>query len=400
LLFDLSDKKKIIVEYNKMVQIVEDSFGTTKQPLSLETENVKRFTFTNRNGVIIQVITYGATITSIKIPDRNGKFEDIALGFDNMNGYLNSNNPYFGATIGRVCNRIGKGKFTLNGKAYSLATNNGENHLHGGNIGFDKFNWSAIINDNKVIMSHVNEDGFEGYPGTVLATVTFELTEENDFNVSFVATASKPTPINLTNHSYFNLAGHGAGHQELYNHFVVLNADKYTVTDAQSIPTGEIRYVSGTPFDLRSRKNLGDAMVSLPGCGFDDNYCVSKGTEQNLTFVAGVSHEKSGRTMEIYSDQPGVQFYTGNYIPDPDNIIYPKGKKSSPTAPNGGQPISGKGGVLYRKHGGFALETQKYPDSINHKNFQNVILIPGDVYRHEVVYRFGVEPIIEIVRQK
>jgi len=383
-----------------MVQIIEDEFGRTKQPSTSATEIVRRFTFSNGNGVTIQVITYGATITTVKIPDRNGTFEDIALGFDDMNGYLSSTNPYFGATIGRVCNRIGKGEFTLNGKQYHLATNNGANHLHGGFIGFDKFNWSAIINGDKVVMTHVNEDNFEGYPGTVLTSVTFQLTETNEFNVSFAATTSKPTPINLTNHSYFNLAGHGAGARELYNHFIALNADKYTVTDAGSIPTGEIRYVAGTPFDLRTRQNLGLAMVKLPGVGFDDNYVVNKGTEQQLTFVVGVSHEKSGRTLEIYSDQPGVQFYTGNYIPDPDNTIYPPNRKPDAKAPNDAQPIKGKGGALYKKYGGFALETQIYPDAINQAKFPNVVVLPGEVYRHELVYRFGVEPIIEFVPKK
>jgi len=382
------------------VQIVEDEFGRTKQPSSTETQVVRRFTFTNRNGVSVQIITYGATITSVKTPDRNGVFEDVALGFDDMNGYLTSTNPYFGATIGRVCNRIGQAKFTLNGKEYHLAKNNGENTLHGGFIGFDKFNWSAFINGDKVVMSHVSDDGFEGYDGTVLASVTFQLTESDELKVSFTAVTSKPTPINLTNHSYFNLAGHGAGYQALYKHSVVLNADKNTVTVDQTIPTGELRHVSGTPFDLRTRQNLGTAMAKLAEVGFDDNYCVVKGTDQQLSFVAGVSHDESGRTLEIYSDQPGVQFYTSNYMPDPENNIYPSGKKPAPKAPNNGQPLNGKNGAKYRKHGAFALETQKYPDSVNHANFPSVIVNPGDVYRHEVIYRFGVEPIIEIVRQK
>jgi len=382
-----------------MVQIIEDEFGRTKQLSSSDTEIVKRFTFSNRNGLTAQVITYGATITSIKTPDRSGEFKDVALGFDNMNGYLTSTNPYFGATIGRVCNRIGQAKFSLNGKEYQLAKNNGDASLHGGFIGFDKFNWSAFINGTKVIMTHVSDDGFEGYPGTVLASVTFELTEDNEFKVSFAATTSKPTPINLTNHSYFNLAGHGAGHRELYNHFVVLNADKYTVTDAASIPTGELRNVSGTPFDLRVRQNLGSALVNLPEIGFDDNYCVAKGTDQQLAFVAGLSHEPTGRTLEIYSDQVGVQLYTANFMPDPENNIYPEGKTPAPTAPNKGQLLNGKNGAKYGKHAGFALETQKYPDSVNHDNFPSVILNPGDVYKHELVYRFGFEPIIEIVRQ-
>jgi len=374
-----------------MVKITEDEFGVTKLPSSTEPEIVKRFTFTNGNGLTAQVITYGATITSLKIPDRNGNFEDIALGFDGMNGYLAANNPYFGATIGRVCNRTGQGKFTLNGKAYQLGVNRPPNHLHGGTIGFDKFNWTAIINGNKVVLSHVNNDGFEGYPGTVLATVTYELTEDNEFRVSFTATTSKPTPINLTNHSYYNLAGHGAGYQELYNHFVALNADSYTVTDAQSVSTGEIQAVAGTPYDLRIRQNLGTALVNLPKSGFDNNYCITKGTNQQLTFVARVVHEKSGRSMEIYSDQPGVQFYTSNFMPDPENNIYPKGKVQDATSLNANEPIHGKGGVLYRKHAGFALETQKYPDSINHTNFPNVVVLPGEVYRHDLFYRFGVE---------
>jgi len=374
-----------------MVKITQDEFGVTKIPSSSEPEIVTRFTFTNQNGVIAQVITYGAAITSIKIPDRNGRFEDIALGFDGMNGYLAANNPYFGATIGRVCNRTGQGKFTLDGKEYHLGQNRPPNHLHGGNIGFDKFNWSAIINGNKVVMSHVNNDGFEGYPGTVLTFVTYELTENDEFKVSLAATTSKPTPINLTNHSYYNLAGHGGGYEELYNHSVTLNADQLTVTDAQGVSTGEISSVAGTPFDLRVRQNLGSAIANLPKSGFDNNYCVTKGSDQQLTFVARVVHEKSGRTMEIYSDQPGVQFYTSNFMPDADNNIYPKGKTHDATPLNAGQPINGKGGVQYRKHAGFALETQKYPDSVNHANFPSVIVRPGDFYRHEFVYKFGIE---------
>ncbi|XP_037035790.1 galactose mutarotase-like [Bradysia coprophila] len=374
-----------------MVKITEDEFGVTKLPSSTVPEIVKRFTFANANGVTAQVITYGAAITSIKIPDRNGIVEDIALGFDGMNGYLSANNPYFGATIGRVCNRTREGKFTLHGKEYNLAQNRPPNHLHGGNIGFDKFNWSAVVNGDRVVMTLVNDDGFEGYPGTVLTSVTYELTDSDEFKVSFTATTSKPTPINLTNHSYYNLAGHGAGYEELYNHSIALNADKYTVTDDTAVSTGEIHSVAGTPFDLRIRQNLGAALVNLPKLGFDNNYCVTQGTEQQLTFVARLVHEKTGRSMEVYSDQPGVQFYTSNFMPDPENNIYPKGKTAEPKAVNVNQPIAGKGGAQYQKHAGFALETQKYPDSVNHANFPSIIVLPGDVYRHNFVYKFGVE---------
>lgn len=208
-------------------------------------------------------------------------------------GYRSKTNPYFGAAIGRVCNRVGNGKFDLNGQHYEVDKNfNGVHQLHGGTIGFDKFNWQAYQSESKVVMSHVNPDGFQGYPGTVLVQVTYELFPDNTFSGKFTATVSKPTPINLTNHSYFNLAGHDKGHEEIYNHEITLNSDRYTMTDHDSIPTGEFQNVSGTDYDLRVARNLGHAIAKITKPGYDDNFCVTRGTDQALTFVARYEFHK------------------------------------------------------------------------------------------------------------
>jgi len=376
------------------VTIVEDTFGVTNQPITGAEETVKRFTFSNDNGLSVQVITLGATVTTISAPDKHGNIEDVVLGFDDVKGIQSDRNPYFGTTVGRVCNRINSGRFVINGKTYQVDKNwKNKHHLHGGNIGFNKFNWAAYREGNKILMTHVNPDNLGGYPGAVIAIVSFELTGDNDFNVLFTATSSAPTPINLTNHSYFNLAGHDKGHKEIYDHVITLNADKLTETDMDSIPTGKYVSLSDTGYDLRIAQPIGPSIARIAANGYDDNYCVTRGQEQTgLAFVAHVIHPKSGRILEVYSDQPGVQLYTSNFMPDPNNSIYPEGKAKDPNATSDAEPIFGKNGATYFKHGAFCLETQNFPDAVNHENFPNSILKPGERYSHSVQYKFLVAP--------
>ncbi|XP_063220439.1 galactose mutarotase-like [Bacillus rossius redtenbacheri] len=348
-------------------QVVQDAFG------SVDSRSVDRFTLRNKNGMEVQVISYGATITSIKAADKNGKIEDLVLGFDDIDGYLKSNNPYFGATIGRVANRINSGKFKIGDKSYQISLNKGNFTLHGGFKGFDKVIWDSYVNGNKVIFSYVSCDGEEGYPGAVLSQVTYELTDDNELKITMNASSTKPTPVNLCNHSYFNLGGHATGAQSIYDHLAMINADYYTVTDKESIPTGEIASVADTPFDLRKSTPL---KTGIPAAdkfagkgGYDHNLCINSDGKDGLQFVARVLHPNSGRQLEVYSNQPGVQFYTGNSISE----------------------ITGKGGNVYKKHAAFCLETQVYPDAVNHANFPNSILYPGDDYHHEVIYKFTVK---------
>ncbi|XP_062706812.1 galactose mutarotase-like [Aedes albopictus] len=383
------------------VTLTVDGFGTVKDPLTDEVQPVKRFTWTNESGMSVQVISYGAIITSIKVPGKNGAVDDVVLGFDNILGYRGANNPYFGATVGRVANRIGEGRFTIDGVVYEVTKNwEGRHQLHGGKIGFDKFNWTSHVEGTVVTLSHTNKDGHEGYPGTVLASVTYELKNDNRLMVKFRAVSNKPTPINLTNHSYFNLAGHNTGHEEVYRHIISLNADRITETDEDSIPTGKFLCVGGTPYDLRIPRELGPAMSRAPGEGYDNNFCITKGTEQGMTFIARVVHPHSGRTLEVYTDQPGVQLYTSNFMPDPNRNIRPRPINAGdyyelthlePVVPAMATdlPIRGKGGAKYFKHGAFCLETQNFPDAVNHANFPNSVLVPGETYEHEVVYKFG-----------
>uniref|UniRef100_A0A182PLE7 Aldose 1-epimerase n=1 Tax=Anopheles epiroticus TaxID=199890 RepID=A0A182PLE7_9DIPT len=384
------------------VTLTVDGFGTVKHPTTGATETVKRFTWQNGNGMSAQVISYGAIITVMKVPDRNGRIDDVVLGFDDIPGYQTANNPYFGATIGRIANRVGGGKFTLNEEEFQVTKNFANRHqLHGGKIGFDKYNWEAFVDGTVVTLTHTSPDGDEGYPGAVMVSVRYELKADNRFEAVFKAVSTKPTPINLTNHSYFNLAGHATGHEEIYRHVVSINADKITETDADSIPSGKFICVGGTPYDLRIARELGPAMAKTVGKGFDDNFCITKGTEQGRTFTARVVHPHSGRVLEVYTDQPGVQFYTSNFMPDPNKNINPKPVNApeyyevtrlEPVIPEGvaDPPIRGKGGAKYCKHGAFCLETQNFPDAINQPNFPSAVLNPGAQYVHEVVYKFDV----------
>ncbi|CAG9759752.1 unnamed protein product [Ceutorhynchus assimilis] len=352
------------------VWISEDDFGSY-QDASGQTRNVKRFTWGNVKKTTVQVINWGATITSIRIPDKDGNVEDIVTGFDTIEEYLGPKNRYYGATIGRVANRTAKGEMNVEGVNYKLAVNNGPNHLHGGIQGFDKVLWNYCVKGTKLILTYHSADMEEGYPGDLLATITFQLTADNEFQINYKAVVSKASPVNLTNHSYFNLGGHGSGSEGLFQHEITINADKYTEVDDTSIPTGSLPTVSGTIFDLRVPKLLGDVIPKFPGLGYDHNYCVTKPSSEGIVFVAKAHHKPSGRVMEVYSNQPGVQFYSGNFLPENDRS---QGK-----------------GATYKKHGAFCFETQKYPDAIHQANFPNIVLYPGEEYQHFTSFNFLVQ---------
>jgi aldose 1-epimerase len=331
---------------------------------------VEEYTLTNRNGVTMKVITLGGIVTELHVPDKDGKLADVCLGCSNLEEYLEGH-PFFGAIAGRVANRIAKGKFTLEGKEYTVATNNGPNHLHGGKVGFDKRVWKAEASDlgdrKAVVLKYTSKDGEEGYPGTVDVTVTYVLNDANEWQIEYKATTDKATPINLTQHAYFNLGGHDSG--TILDHSMKIEADYYTPTDETLIPTGKIDPVEGTPFDFRSPTPIGKNIKSIKATpqGYDLNY-VLRGEAGKLRPTAEVSEPKSGRVMKVSTTEPGVQFYSGNFL---------DGKQK------------GKGGVKYKQYAGFCLETQHYPDSINHKEFPSVVLEPGKTYTHTTVYAFG-----------
>ncbi len=345
----------------------KETMGILKEPFGNTTDgkNVEAFVFTNANGMKLKAINYGATIVSVEAPDRDGRLADVVLGFDDMVGFQSLENPYFGATCGRYANRIAKGKFTLDNVEYSMALNNGENALHGGRVGFDKKIWAAeIVGDNAVKMSLTSPDGEEGYPGTLKVEITYTLTDENELRIDYAAETDQRTVVNLTNHSYFNLAGGGT----ILGHLAQINADRYTVVDGDSIPTGELREVAGTEMDFRAPKAIG-AEIGRTAEGYDHNYCINQPSKGELTFAAKVVEPESGRTLECLTTEPGVQLYTGNFL---DNI-------------------KGKSGAVYNKQEGFCLETQHYPDSPNQPGFPSTELTPGETYAHTCVYRFGIK---------
>jgi aldose 1-epimerase len=332
---------------------------------------VDLYTLTNANGVTAKIMTYGGIITELHVPDRDGKFEDVVLGFDNLKQYL-AGHPFFGAIAGRVANRIAKGKFTLDGKEYSLFINNGPNSLHGGKVGFDKKVWKAEPTEKAdgvaLKMTYTSPDGEEGYPGTLCTTVTYTLTNANELRIDYTATTDKPTILNLTNHSYFNLAGPKSG--DILGHELWLNADKYTPADDTLIPTGKLESVKGTPLDFKKPTPIGARIGELknfPGGGYDHNFAINKGGEE-YTMTARVVEPKSGRMMEVFTTEPGVQLYTGNFLDG---------------------SLKGKGGVTYHKHQGFCLETQHFPDSIHHPEFPSTVLEPGRTYKQTTIYKFS-----------
>ena len=337
---------------------------------------IKLYTLENESGMVVKITNYGAIITSIVVPDRDGKLADVALGYNRVEDYINAvDKPYFGAVVGRYGNRIAKGTFTLNGETYTLATNNGENHLHGGVIGFDKVVWDAEpIEGNSwtgLEVSYLAKHMEEGYPGNLQVKVTYKLTNENELTVDYHATTDKATPVNLTQHTYFNLKGEGNG--TILDHKLMINADQFTPIDEGLIPIGELRGVTGTPFDFTEPKTIGrdigqDNQQLKFGLGYDHNYVLNKnGQKGELTLAAQVVESSSGRVLEIHTTEPGVQFYSGNFL---------DGR------------LTGKSGQPYVKHGGFCLETQHFPDSPNQPTFPSTILQPGEEYTSKTVYRF------------
>jgi aldose 1-epimerase len=345
-------------------------FGKTQ-----EGQPVERYTLKNAGGMEVDVITWGATVTRILVPDRAGKMADVALGFDTVDKYL-TRHPYFGSTIGRYGNRIGKGRFTLNGAEYKLATNNDENHLHGGVRGFDLRLWKARplkgATGQAVELTYVSADGEEGYPGKLTAVVTYTLTPKNGLRIDYKATTDKDTVVNLTNHSYFNLAGHGSG--DILGHQLMLDADRFTPVDKGLIPTGELKPVEGTPFDFRKATAIGariaaeDEQIRFGG-GYDHNWVLNGGMGK-MRRVARLVEPKSGRAMDVLTTEPGVQFYSGNFL----------------------DGVQGKAGAVYKKRAGLCLETQHYPDSPNKPAFPSTVLKPGQEYRTSTEYVFGTEP--------
>jgi len=343
------------------------SFGKTT-----DGTDVQLFTLSNASGAKATITNFGGTLTSLLVPDKSGKLGDVILGFDNVSGYqspeFRKSTPYFGALIGRYGNRIKGGKFTLDGKAYTLATNNGPNTLHGGKVGFDQKVWQAepgtSADGQTLKLTYLSKDGEEGYPGNLNVTVVYTLTNDNALRIAYTATADKATPLNLTNHAYFNL-NHGAG-KDILAHQVTLPADRYTVVDATLIPTGELRPVKGTPFDFTTPHAIGERIAQVPG-GYDHNWVLNGGAGPHA--AATVYEPVTGRTLEVTTDQPGIQFYTGNFL-------------------NG--TLKGKGGTVYGKHAGFCLETQHFPDSPNQPKFPSTILKPGETFHSVSTYKFGV----------
>ena len=346
--------------------VTKTSFGKTADGAPVDL-----YTLTNKNGMVAKITNYGAIVTELHVPDRNGNVADVALGFDNLDAYLGGH-PFFGAIVGRYGNRIAKGKFSIDGQEYTLATNNGANHLHGGKKGFDKVVWTATrAGKNAVRLNYVSKDGEEGYPGTLNSTVTYTLTDDNELKIDYEATTDKPTVVNLTNHSYFNLAGDNAG--SIHDHWMTINADHYTPVDEGSIPTGEIAPVKGTPFDFTSPHKIGERIEQTPGKpnGYDHNYVLNrKPGDKSMKLAARVKEETSGRVMEVWTTEPGVQFYTGNYL---------DGK------------LTGKQGKPYAMRHGFCLETQHYPDSPNQPSFPSTVLRPGQTYKTSTTYKFSAE---------
>jgi aldose 1-epimerase len=328
------------------------------------------YTLTNAKGVVAKIITYGAIMTELHVPDRNGKLGDIVLGFDNLDQYL-AGHPFFGSTIGRVANRIAKGKFTLDGKSYTVATNNGPNHLHGGLKGFDKVVWQAepvaTTKGASVKFTYLSRDGEEGYPGNLAVTVVYTLTDNNELRIDYTATTDQATPVNLTNHSYFNLAGAAAG--DILGHEVMLAANRYTPVDATLIPTGELAPVKGTVMDFTKPMPIGSRIKQLTNDpqGYDHNYVLNSGGKK-LALAARVYEPKTGRVLEIRTTEPGLQFYTGNFLDG---------------------TLKGKDGVVYKQHYAFCLEADHFPDSINQPSFPSAVLRPGQTFKQTTIHKFS-----------
>ncbi|MEX0332594.1 MAG: aldose epimerase family protein [Puniceicoccaceae bacterium] len=334
------------------------------------------YTLTNSNGLVLKVTDYGAIVTELHVPDRDGNLGDVVLGYEKLEDYL-IETPYFGCVVGRYGNRIGKGQFEIDGISYQLTINNNENHLHGGNQGFDKVLWqsepSSTEDSASVTFRYTSPDGEEGYPGNLSATVVYTLDDKNQFVITYEATSDQPTVVNLTHHSYFNL--HGQGRGTILDHELTLNADRYTPVDSGLIPTGELAPVEGTPMDFRMARPIGSRIESdfeqlLLGGGYDHNWVLNTDEEATLNFAARLYDPDSGREMEIWTEEPGIQFYSGNFLDG---------------------TLKGKGGAIYHFRYGLCLETQHFPDSPNQANFPSTRLNPGETYRTKTIHRFSTQ---------
>jgi aldose 1-epimerase len=352
-------------------RVMSQPFGKTKDGTPVEL-----YTLKNSGGIVAKVTNYGATLVELHVPDKDGKTVDVINGFDDVSGYESDANQYFGCTTGRVCNRIGGAQFELNGKTYKLEANDGENHLHGGGErALSKVVWEARPlrpregQPQAVRFSYTSPDSEEGYPGNLAIEVTYRLDDNNRLTIAYKATTDKATPVNLTNHAYFNLAGHGS--DTVLDHVLRINADKYTPTDEGLIPTGEIAEVEGTVLDFRRPTKIGrriEELTDTPALGYDHNYVLNDAPEGRQMRVAAMLRDPaSGRTLRISTTEPGVQFYSGNFL---------KGQK-------------GKGGKTYAHRSACCLETQHFPDSVNHENFPSIILEPGETFESRTVYAFS-----------
>ena len=359
----------------KAATATDSSVSRQRFGIAPDGKQVDVFTLVNAHGIRMRVLSYGGIIQTLEIPDRAGKLDDVVLGFDDMEGYVKSS-PYFGSVVGRYGNRIARGRFTLDGRTYSLAINNPPNHLHGGLKGFDKVVWDAQSfrsdSGSGLVLTHTSPDGDEGYPGTLRVRMTYTLTDRDELAIDYEATTDKATPVNLTNHTYWNLAGDGK--RDILGHVLALEADSLTPVDSTLITTGEIMPVAGTPFDFRTPTAIGarinDSHVQIRyGRGYDHNLVLTRAGRTGLSHAARVTEPTTGRTLDVYTTEPGVQFYSGNFLD--------------------GTAV-GKSGRVYRHRYGLALETQHYPDSPNKPNFPTVILRPGETYRTRTVFRFGV----------
>jgi aldose 1-epimerase len=351
-----------------MIELTHQLFGRTQDGTPVDL-----YTLRNTNGVEVKISNYGGIVVSIKAPDRKGQFGDVVLGYDNLEGYLKQN-PFFGCLVGRYANRIAKAKFTLDGKEYTLAANNGPNAIHGGIKGFDKVVWDAKVlatpEGPALELHYLSKDGEEGFPGNLSVTAVYLLTDDNSLKLECAATTDKTTVVNLTQHSYFNLAGKG----DVLKHEVMIAADKFTPVDSTLIPTGELRPVEGTPLDFRTATAIGARIAQEEeqlkfGHGYDHNWVINKPPGQ-LGLMARVSEPTTGRVLEVLSTEPGLQFYTGNFL-------------------NGS--ITGKGGWVYQARNGLCMEPGHFPDSPNHPEFPSVVLKPGEVYHNTIIYRFSVQ---------
>jgi aldose 1-epimerase len=350
-----------------LTRVAREAFGSLPDGTAIEI-----FTLTNAKGVEIRAMTYGAIIVSLRVPDRAGRLDDVVLGYQDAASYARNNAAFFGAIVGRYANRIANGRFQLNGMTYTLAKNNGPNHLHGGTKGFDKVVWKGEALEDGVTFTYLSRDGEEGYPGNLQVKVSYRLNDQHELTVEYEATTDKPTVVNLSQHSYFNLASQGT--RDILEHEIEIDADRYTPVDATLIPTGEIAPVEGTPFDFRKATaigaRIGEGHIQVKyGSGYDHNFVLNRNAaETGLKRAVRVMERSSGRTLEISTTEPGLQFYSGNFLDG---------------------SVTGKQGRVYRHRYGFCLETQHFPDSPNQPSFPSTTLAPGETYRSTSVFKFG-----------